>query len=483
MRKLIQVSLRATVGSVAIFFKRDCFASLAMTLILLSGCMIGPNYHRPGINVPDAYRGMTKEEIVNRQLDSIGQQQWWEIFQDKKLQDLIRTALAQNYDVRMAADRILEAQAQVTITSSYQIPTVTAGAGIISQRVEKTPLANPYEYGAYQVTGTVAWDLDFWGKYRRMVEASKASLLASQWARQEVITTLVAEVASAYFQLRELDMELEISKRTLKSEQESLGLTKHLADHGSASMLDVRQAEQLVYAAAEKVPDLERRIQQQENLISVLLGNNPGTIGRGWELTQQPHAPVVPAGIPSSLLERRPDIRQAEQQLIAFNAQIGAAQGAYFPDISLTATGGYQSTALSKLFSGPSGMWDIVGSLTQPIFNAGRIRAGVKFAKAQQQEALDLYRKTIQQAFREVSDALVAYRKTQEFTAQQDLLTQSAKDAARLSDLRYKGGLASYLEVLDSDTRYYSAELGDAQARLNELQALVDLYKALGGGW
>jgi multidrug efflux system outer membrane protein len=247
--------------------------------------------------------------------------------------------------------------------------------------------------------------------------------------------------------------------------------------------LDVRQAEQLVYTAAEKIPDLERRIQQQENLISVLLGNNPGAVERGWAVTQQPHAPVVPAGLPSSLLERRPDIRQAEQQLIAFNAQIGVAQGEYFPDISLTATGGYQSAALSKLFSGPSGMWDIVGALTQPIFNAGRVRAGVKFAKAQQQEALHLYRKTIQEAFREVSDALVAYRKTQEFTTQQDLLVRSAKDAARLSDLRYRGGRASYLEVLDSDTRYYSAELVAAQARLNELQALVDLYKALGGGW
>ena len=450
---------------------------------LMTGCMIGPNYHRPSINVPDAYRGLTKEEIVSSQLDSIGQQQWWEIFQDKKLQDLVRTALAQNYDVRMAADRILEAQAQLTIANSYELPTITAVAGPSGERVEKILTNKPYTWGSFQVSGSFAWDLDFWGKYRRMIEASKANLLASQWARQEVITTLVADVASAYFQLRELDMELEISKLTLKSEQESLGLTKHLADHGSASMLDVRQAEQLVYAAAEKVPDLERRIQQQENLISVLLGNNPGSIERGWALTQQPHAPVVPAGIPSSLLERRPDIRQAEQQLIAFNAQIGVAQGAYFPDISLTASGGYQSAALSKLFSGPSGMWDIAATLTQPIFNAGRIRAGVKFAKAQQQEALDLYRKTIQQAFREVSDALVAYRKTQEFTTQQDLLTQSAKDAARLSDLRYKGGLASYLEVLDSDTRYFSAALGLAQGQLNELQALVDLYKALGGGW
>ncbi len=449
----------------------------------LSGCMIGPNYHRPSINIPDTYRGMTKKEIVNSQLDSFGQLRWWEVFQDSKLQDLIRTALRQNYDVRIAADRILEARAQLTITKSYELPTISAGAGIIGERTEKLPLSTPYELGGYQLNGTVAWDLDFWGKYRRMIEASRANFLASLWARQAVTTSLIADVASAYFQLRELDMELEISKRTLASRNGSLDLTKHLADHGAASMLDVRQAEQLVFTAAENIPDLERRIEQQENLISILLGNNPGSIERGWALTQQPHSPAVPAGIPSTLLARRPDIQEAEQQLIAFNAQIGVAQGAYFPDISLTATGGYQSAALTKLFSGPSGLWDIAGDLTQPIFNAGRIRAGVKFAKAQQQEALDFYRKTIQQAFREVSDALVAYRKDQEFSLQQEMLTRSAKDAARLSNLRYKGGTASYLEVLDSDTRLYSAELQLAQARLNELQALVDLYKALGGGW
>jgi multidrug efflux system outer membrane protein len=307
--------------------------------------------------------------------------------------------------------------------------------------------------------------------------------LATQWARQEVISTLVADVASAYFQLRELDMELDVSKGTLASQQESLELTQHLADHGSASMLDVRQAEQLVYTAAENIPALESKIDQQENLINVLLGNNPGHVERGWVLDQQPLAPEVPAGIPSFLLERRPDIQQAEQQLIAYNAQIGVAQGAYFPDISLTATGGYQSAALSKLFSGPSGLWDIAGDLTQPIFTAGRIRAGVRFAKAQQQQALHQYLKTIQEAFREVSDDLVAYRKNQEFAKQQKLLTDSAKDAARLSNLRYKGGSASYLEVLDSNTRYYSAQLQLAQAQLNELQALIDLYKALGGGW
>jgi len=444
---------------------------------LLAGCAIGPNYKKPTIDVPVKYRGAGHDEGIGNI------QQWWEVFQDSQLRDLIHTSLQQNYDVRIAADRILEAQAQLTMTGSYQFPTVNAGAISGGERVEKLLTQNPYELSINQVNLSLAWDLDFWGKYRRMIEASKANLLASHWARQEVVTTLIADVASAYFQLCELDMELEISKRTLAARRDSLELIKHLADHGSASMLDVRQAEQLVYTAAENVPDLQRRIEQQENLISIFLGQNPGSVKRGLTLAQQPHAPLIPAGLPSSLLERRPDIQQAEQQLIAYNAQIGVAQGAYFPDITLTATGGYQSAALSKLFSGPSGFWDIVGTLTQPIFNAGRIRAGVKFAKAQQQEALHFYRKTIQQAFREVSDALVAYRKTQEFRTQQEMSTQSAKDAARLSALRYKGGVASFLEVLDSNTRYYSAQLELAQARLNELQALVVLYKALGGGW
>jgi len=450
---------------------------------LMTGCTIGPNYKSPSIDVPEAYRGLIQEEVAVKQLASLGNQKWWEVFQDSKLQELINTALQQNFDVRIAADHIFEAQQQLNITNSYQLPTINAIAEPSGERYEKIRTINPYSWGSYEVGGSLSWDLDFWGKYRRMIEASKANLLATQWARQEVITTLIAQVAGAYFQLRELDMELEISKSTLNSRQESLILIKHLADHGAESMLDVRQAEQLVYTASEEIPDLERRIQQQENLISILLGNNPGSIGRGLTLIQQPHAPLVPVGLPSSLLERRPDIRQAEQQLIAFNAQIGVAEGAYFPDISLTASGGYESAALSKLFSGPSGLWDIAGTLTQPIFTAGRIRAGVKFAKAQQQEALHQYQKTIQEAFREVSDALVAYRKTQEFTTQQDLLTQSAQDAARLSDLRYKGGSASYLEVLNSQTSYFSAEIGLAQARLNELQALVDLYKALGGGW
>jgi multidrug efflux system outer membrane protein len=276
---------------------------------------------------------------------------------------------------------------------------------------------------------------------------------------------------------------LSISKETLSSRQDSLRLTQLLADHGSTSMLDVRQAEQLVFTAAAEIPFLEQQIEQEENLISVLLGQNPGPVTRGRSLTEQPHSPTVPAGLPSALLERRPDIHAAEQQLISANAEIGVAKAAYFPEISLTGTGGFQSPQLSSLFSGPAGLWTFGPSLTVPIFTAGRIHSTVRLTEAQQQEAVLIYQQTIQGAFRDTSDALIAYRKTQEFRGQQQLLTQSAQDAARLSDMRYRGGVTSYLEVLTNETNYFTAELGLAQAQFNELQALVQLYNALGGGW
>lgn len=248
-------------------------------------------------------------------------------------------------------------------------------------------------------------------------------------------------------------------------------------------MLDVRQSEELVYGAAAAIPDLERRIEQQENLISILLGKNPGPVTRGRPLVDNTIAPTVPAGLPSALLERRPDVQSAEQQLVAANARIGVAKAAYFPQISLTATGGYQSSALTSLFAGPAGLWNFGGQLLQPIFTAGKISSGVRLSEAQKQEAVLVYQQAIQQAFREVSDALIAYRKNQEFREQQDLLTRAAQDAVRLSKVRYSGGAASYLEVLDSDTRYLSAEITLAQADLNERLALVQLYEALGGGW
>jgi multidrug efflux system outer membrane protein len=297
------------------------------------------------------------------------------------------------------------------------------------------------------------------------------------------MSSLVSNVASAYFQLLELDSEMEISRSTLASRKESLRLVEVRAKGGATSLLDVRQSEQLVYTAAAAIPDLERRIEQQENLISILLGKNPAPVTRGKSLVENAILPSVPAGLPSSLLGRRPDIQSSEQQLVAANARIGVAKAAFFPQITLTAVGGYQSPALTNLFSGPAGFWNFGGQLLQPIFTGGRIRSNVRLTEAQQQEAVLVYQQSIQQAFREVSDSLVAYRKNQEFRAQQELLTNSAQDATRLSDMRYRGGVTSYLEVLDSDTRYFDARLGLAQAQLNERVALVQLYNALGGGW
>ncbi len=461
--------------------------SLRLTLLLILGflcsCAVGPNYKRPPVDVPPDYRGLAPDQAAQTDARSLADQKWWEVFQDEQLKGLVKTALQQNYDVRIAATRILQAQAQLGITRSEQFPTIAGGVAAVNLRNPQTKFLGAYDTSANQVSSSLAWDLDFWGKYRRATEAARADLLASEWAQREVITVLIANLASAYFQLRALDLQLEISQRTLTSRQDSLRLTRVLADGGSTSMLDVRQAEQLVFTAASEVPTLEQQIEQEENLISILIGNNPAPVPRGRKLTEQEHPPTVPAGLPSSLLERRPDIHQAEEQLISANAQIGVARAAYFPDISLTATAGYQSSALTGLFSGPAGLWTFGGSLTQPIFTGGRLRSNVRLSEARQQEFLLSYKQTIQGAFREVSDALIAYRKTQEFRQQQELLVASAEDASRLSHMRYSGGVTSYLEVLTNETNYFSAELNLVQAQLSERLALVELYKSLGGGW
>ena len=414
---------------------------------------------------------------------SLGDEKWWEVFQDKELQELIRTALQNNYDVRIAAARVLEAQAQLGITRADQLPSLGVGGNITSIRNPAVGPIPAYEVTQGQVSAVAAWNLDFWGRYRRATESARATLLANEWAQKQVMATLVASVASSYFLLRQLDLQLEISKRTLSSRQDSLELTKTLEQHGLNTLLDVRQSEQLVYTAASEVPDLERQITQQENAISILLGSNPGDIPRGLKLTEQPHAPEVPVGLPSALLERRPDIREAEQNLIAANAQIGVARAAYFPQISLTANAGYQSAALTDLFTGPAGVWTLAGTLTQPIFEGGRLKSGVRLAEAQNEQLLLAYQQAIQGAFRDVSNALVAYRKNREFRIQQQNLVDSARDAARLSEIRFKAGSTDYLEVLTNETNSFSAELALAQAQGSELSALVQLYQALGGGW
>jgi multidrug efflux system outer membrane protein len=459
--------------------------AIVVFLIALTttACTVGPSYKQPIVRMPEGYRGATAVQASPTDAASLGDQKWWDVFQDDQLRGLIATAVQENLDVRIAAARVLEARALLGITRADQFPTIEASAGLARERLAESRKSPAVEITALQVGVATAWELDFWGKFRRATEAARAELLSSEWGRRAVVASLVSQVAGAYFQLRALDLDLDIAARTVASRRESLRLTEVRAQGGVTSLLDVRQAEQLVFDAAALIVDLERQIEQQENFISTLLGGNPAAVARGRSLTDQPHAPEVPVGLPSALLGRRPDIVQAEQHLIAANADIGVAKAAYFPQISLTGSGGFQSAALSTLFTGPAGLWSVGGAIIQPIFTAGRTRSRVELATARREEATLLYQLTIQQSLREVSDALVAYRKGREFREQQELLDRSAADARRLAELRYQGGATSYLEVLDSDTRLFSAELGVAQAHLNELLALVRIYRSLGGGW
>jgi outer membrane protein, multidrug efflux system len=450
--------------------------------LLLAGCMVGPDYKRPPVETPGVYRADSQSSIASA--ESLGNEKWWEVFQDPVLQQLIRTAFEQNYDVRIAASRVLQAQAQLGITRANQFPTVSAGTQVFSEGNPKISSSFPaYQANAGEVDLAVVWNLDFWGKYRRQTEAARASLLSSQWGHRAVLASLVSSVATDYFTLRELDWALDVSKKTLAARQDSLRLTSVLAKSGSASALDVRQSEQLVYTAAETIPDLERQIALQENSLSILIGRNPGPIPRGRELTEQPNPPEIPVGLPSELLERRPDIREAEATLVSANAQIGVAKAAYFPSISLTGTAGYESFALNNLFTHSQRVWNGAASISQPIFAGGALRAGMRLAEAEEQEMLLTYQQTIMNAFQEVSNSLTAYQKDREFREQQELLTAAAKDADRLSKILYQHGGASYLQVLISENNDLSAELNLAQAQLNERLALVQLYNSLGGGW
>jgi outer membrane protein, multidrug efflux system len=456
--------------------------ALLPIFILLAGCAVGPNYKRPAVSLPTDYRAPTPAQ--SDPATSLGNEKWWDVYQDPILAQLIHTALQQNYDVRIAATRVLEAQAQLGITRANQFPSASVGAGVSSQQNAKVSSQFPaYEVNAGQLNLSVIWNLDFWGKYRRQTEEARAQLLATKWGQQAVISSLVANVATAYFQLRALDAELEIAKRTLGSRQQSLQLTRVLETHGSASDLDVSQSEQLVYTASETIPNLERQIEQQENALSILLGENPSSIPRGNPLTDQPVPDNVPAGLPSELLERRPDVREAEANMMAANAQIGVAKASLFPSISLTGAGGLESNALHHFLQQPSQTWNAGIGITQPIFQGGALRSQLRLARAQWQESVLSYQQTVQNSLGQVSNALVAYDKDRQFREQQELLAQAAERSDRLSLVLYRNGGASYLQVLTNETNYFSAELNLVDAQLNERLALVQLYQALGGGW
>jgi outer membrane protein, multidrug efflux system len=462
-------------------FSRLALGGLTVMLIIQTGCTFGPKYRRPGVAAPETFRAAAEPPVTASTLESIGDAKWWTVFQDEELQKLIREALNQNLDLKIAATRITQAQAQLGVTRADQFPTLSGTGGASRQRSPSSPIFPGFESNNSQLGLSSIWQMDFWGRYRKATEAARADLAASEWGRKAIVSTLVAGTANAYFQLRELDLELEISKQTLTARRESLELTRTLEAGGAISRVDVHQAEILVEQAARSIPDLQKRIELQENLISVLLGRNPSAVARGQKLTDQVLPPSIPAGIPSALLERRPDIRQAELRLVASNARIGVAKAAYFPQLSLTGSGGFQAYSMDGLFD--SRVFNMGASMTAPIFNFNQIRNNVRLTEAQKEEMVLTYQQSIQQAFREVSDALVTASKNREYRERQQALQQAAQRASELSDVRYRGGATSYLEVLRSETDRFDAELGLAQARLMECLALVQIYTALGGGW
>jgi multidrug efflux system outer membrane protein len=458
---------------------------LPAAALALSSCAVGPNYKRPAVPTPEQFRGA---EAPASPL-SLADTKWFDLFEDETLKQLVSTALEKNFDIRIAAERVLQARAQLGTARADLFPTIDATGQFIANRGSSAgsiifiPKGTNLDVSYTKAGFTLNWELDVWGRLRRLTEAARAQYLASEEARHGVTTTLVSDVTATYFALRELDLELEIAKKTRAVAEDGIRLTNLRHDQGAATGLDVRQAEQFLYTATSQIAAIERDITQTENALSLLLGSSPGDITRGKPLVDYKAPPQVPPGLPSALLERRPDIRQAERELIAANAYIGAARAQYFPKISLTALLGGESRSLTDLFTGPARSWNFASAATAPIFNAGRIRSRVRLSEAQQREALITYDKTIQSAFREVSDGLVGYRKTVEQRAQQELLVQAVRETERLSTLRYKGGLDSYLQVLDAERNLFREELALAKLRRLELVSVVQLYRALGGGW
>jgi len=446
------------------------------------GCAVGPNYHRPDVPTPGTYRQLSDNPQAQAQEASFADLPWWQVFHDPVLQDLIRTALKQNYDLQTATERIAAARAEVAVTRSSLFPQLSVNGNFSGGK------ANTFQntFNFLTLTADAAFQLDFFGKLRRATEASRAQLLATEDARQTVVLTLVSDVASDYFELLQLDLQLQITHDTVKTQENSVRLTNDRLQHGVATKLDVLQAQQTLDTANVQIPDLELQIAQEENAISILLGNYPGPITRGMPLVQQALPPEVPAGLTSLLLERRPDIREAEQNLAAANAQIGVAKAQFFPQISLTGSAGGsfgRSSAFSSLMSSQIAFWSYGAQVSQPIFTGGALTGNLKFAKSQREQALIMYKEAIQHAFGDVSDALIGYQKLHEVRVRQEETVADLQESVRLSNLRYTGGTTAYLEVLDGQRSLFSAELQLAEAQGGEYQSLVQLYRALGGGW
>ena len=451
----------------------------AVLALALSGCEVGPNYKRPAVDVPGQYRGLAPGVGGQTAGEPFGEMKWQSVFPDEVLQGLIKEALANNYDMRIAASRILQAQANVGVTRANQLPALSGSFGIQNERSAAYPGSPTFDTATLQLSYIV----DFWGQYRRATEAARANLLSSEYARHLVETTLIANVATAYFQLRSLDSQLDFSQQSVVADQDSLRINTINFKGGEYALTDVYQAQLLVQQAQVSVITLQQSIEQTENQLSILLGRNPGPIARGLRLQDQPHLNDVPAGLPSAILERRPDVREAEEALVAANANVGVAKAAFFPQIPLTAAFGAQSTALTSFLQGPATFWALGGQLAQPLYQGGRITSEYRLAWAQRDQAELTYKQTVQQAFEDVSNGLVGYRQSRLYRLKLQEQTGTYEETQRLANLRFKGGATSFLEVLTTQQQYFTSELQTTQAWYTEMQNYVQLYQALGGGW
>lgn len=453
--------------------------SLAILLVLsASACKVGPNYQRPATTVPAEYRGLPPTPPPTG--EQFGDMKWWAVFQDEALQNLIKTALQNNYDIRIAATRVLQAEANLGVTKANQYPQVNGTGGIVNERNSLT-VPNAPTYGSLAIQ--LSYIVDFWGQFRRATEAAQAQLLGSEYGQNVVRTTLVSSVASNYFLLRAYDYQLKYAQDTVKTDEEILKLNEIRFRGGEASVMEVYQAQVLLQAAQAQAIDLQRLIEQTENNLSILLGENPGPIVRGLEVSAQPLMPEVPAGLPSALLERRPDVRVAEENLVSANANVGVAKANFFPQFTLTGLFGSQSTALSTFTAGPGTFWAVGLQAAQPIFQGGRIRSQYKLAWAQRDEAELQYKKVVNQAFGDVSNSLVGYSQARQYRMKIEEQTNTYGQAARLANVRFRGGVTSFLEVQYNEQQYFTSQLQLSQAWYSELANYVALYQALGGGW
>jgi NodT family efflux transporter outer membrane factor (OMF) lipoprotein len=459
----------------------------AVAALALAGCTIGPNYHRPQVGLPGAYRNAPPAGADPAA--SIGDTKWQSLFPDDVMNQIVARALANNFDLRIAAERVQQARAQLGVTRANQYPFIDVQSSFTGSRGSSVgsttfiPAGTPLRSAYTTLGAALTWEVDLWGRLRRLTEAARANYLASEEGRHAVQVSLVADVIESYFQLLEQDSELEISRKTVATAQDSLRIVQLRHDRGAASALDVRQADQLLYTATARIAAAQRSITQTENLLSLLQGSAPDTQPRGRKLEDVPVPAAALPGLPSALLERRPDIRAAEENLVAANARIGAARALYFPQIALTAFAGGQSRYLLDIATAPARVYTVAPSALQAVFHAGQIRNQVRLTEAQQREMLISYQRSIYTALREVADALVGFDRLREERSQQEQLVATLEDTVRLSDLRYRGGLDSYLQVLDAQRNLFSGQLALAQLRLEERVSLVQLYRALGGGW